>query len=88
MGVIMGTKRIETAESIARAAAKADQARDGARAMREYVERRAQALAKLARLRALRIAHEHGVDGQKNGATSGEDSNRSTVPDRIGASRS
>lgn len=60
----MNPKTVGTAQSTARAK-KADQAREGARAMQEYMARRAQAVAKMARLRALRIAHEDALDQQK-----------------------
>jgi hypothetical protein len=55
----------DSASNIARAAGKADRARDGARAMQEYVERRAHAVAKMERLRKLRLAQGDALQQQK-----------------------
>ncbi|MGE5537052.1 MAG: transcriptional regulator [Gemmatimonas sp.] len=61
----MSAKTQTSAQSIARAAMKADRAREGARAMEEYVDRRAQAVAKTARLRAQRLAQENALEQAK-----------------------
>jgi hypothetical protein len=61
----MTTKSRNTADATARAAGKADRARDGARAMQEYVERRAHAVAKMKRLRTLREAQENAAGNPK-----------------------
>jgi hypothetical protein len=61
----MSSKSKDTDSSTARAAGKADRARDGARAMQEYVERRTREVAKTERLRALRLAREEALERQR-----------------------